>query len=208
MKYSNFTLIEQVDTKLEEFWKMNSKEEFPNIPTSSYLDSLNQFMTFLKCCSMSPKGKNCLLPSKHVDSIWHSWLQMDESSFKSFCEANFRKEIEHKESKELKDSKQESLARCYVNSCKLNALDPCRGYIPSLFKFDYYSKMPFGYYYKRYENYIVHYSLDSKGLVNYYNTPPVFHRYLNPEYFFSLGLIDSIPKYYLDNKKSQFLPFS
>lgn len=181
--------VKNVPMELLPHWKKTAHLEFPGISQSTrfFAHALDGLMMFLECASRS--SKQCGLPSRAADSVWHAWISMDKENLDRFCVREFGRCVPHVEARDMQAKLGIALGTCLVACRRLTSMYPAAPELPLLFTLDRLIRMPHGFGYTISAGLVAFCPLDDAGLPR---GEPSFPDDLTPYGLFKAGLINEV----------------
>ncbi|SHH27497.1 hypothetical protein [Massilia sp. CF038] len=149
--------------KLFTYWQRTAAFEFKGIPQDAFFfaRAAEGLLMFFDCVARS--GKQCGLPSKAADSVWHAWVRFAPEHLARFCLTHFGRTIAHTEGSDMGLPMNQALAHTLVAARELEGLPVAGLNVPKLFSLDRRVRMPEGYAYSLSQGQVAYRDMDAKG---------------------------------------------
>ncbi|MES2899647.1 MAG: hypothetical protein V4723_07955 [Pseudomonadota bacterium] len=140
--------LERIPAGLYEYWKNTAHREFKGIPRDAFFfaRAAEGLLDFFDCKRFDMR--NCGLPSKAADSVWHAWMRYSPASLDALCILHVGRTLVHIDQEAMGQDADAAMARTLVFARGLDSLPRAGPALPSLFRLDRALRMPLGFAYR------------------------------------------------------------
>ncbi|MFP5391079.1 MAG: hypothetical protein ACLGI6_05980 [Gammaproteobacteria bacterium] len=180
--------LDDLPAGLFPYWAASAHREFEGIRRDAFFFTCaaEALMQFFECVAHS--SRECALPSKAADSVWHAWLRYSPMGLEQFCAKHFFRVIDHVEAADMRGPLPVALAVCLVKARMQEGGMRAGMHLPRVFAVDRQLRMAGGYGYSLNQGRVGFTQLNGAGKPT---GATLYPDLFTPELLLTHGLIDA-----------------